>query len=198
MAAEDTRVTGRLLSLKGLKKPLARLDEHAPDAALEKIVDQIASGKVVVFASDAGTPAVSDPGARLVDLAYASGVEVDAIPGASAVTNALALSGFFAQRFAFLGFLPRKTGAQRAEFEAFRDSTYTLVIFESAERTPKMLESALAVLGDRRVAICREMTKMHQGVLRGRLSVVFAQATNLKGEVSVVIEGVRRNIAKSP
>lgn len=197
VTAEDTRAASRLLSFLGLKKTAIRIDEHAPEVALKKIIDRAKSGETIVVTSDAGTPGISDPGARLVDLAYEAGVAVDAIPGPSAVTNALALSGFFAQRYAFLGFLPRKKGGQLSEFEPFSSSTYTLVLFESGARIGRTLSAALEALGDRRAALCREMTKLHQEVIRGRLSQLAQDVPNLKGEVTVVIEGARRNLASS-
>jgi len=198
VTAEDTRIASRLLSSLGLKKATIRIDEHASDSALKRVIGRAEAGETIVVTSDAGTPGISDPGAKLVDLAYEAGVTVDAIPGPSAVTNALALSGFFAQRYAFLGFLPRKKGGQLAEFEPYASSTYSLVFFESGARVGRTLSVALEALSDRRAAICREMTKLHQEVIRGRLSELAQDVPNLKGEVTVVIEGARRNLASSP
>lgn len=190
---EDTRVSGKLLSVLGVKKPMRVLNDHTSPFQVEKLFAEVASGGTTALLTDGGTPAISDPGAQLTDMALNSGIEVDALPGASAVTTALMLSGFFAQRFAFLGFLPRKPGAIRAEFEPFADSSYTLVLFESPHRIEATLSCAAEALGARRFAACREMTKMHQEVKRGSLSnLEVCRPFVTKGEYCLVIEGKRR------
>ena len=150
----------------------------------------------MAYFSDAGTPGVSDPGPALVDLAYEAGVDVDAIPGASALLTAVMLSGFYAQKLAFLGFLARKPGAIRSELEPFAESTTTLVFFEAGNRLPKTLASALEALGERRAAVCREMTKSHQEVIRGALSELVNSGRTFKGECTVVLEGKRKTLAR--
>jgi 16S rRNA (cytidine1402-2'-O)-methyltransferase len=192
LVCEDTSVGARLLAAHGIRKSILRADEHAPRAKLASIVGDAASGKHVVYFSDAGTPGVSDPGPSLVDLAYEAGVEVDAIPGPSAALTAVMLSGFYAQKLVFLGFLARKTGAIRAEFEPYADSTTTLVFFEAPTRLAKTLGVVLEALEDRRAAICREMTKAHQEVIRGRLSELATGDRMFKGECTIVIEGRRK------
>jgi 16S rRNA (cytidine1402-2'-O)-methyltransferase len=189
---EDTRVSSKLQSHLGIKRPMKVLNDHSTEAQVERLLDEVRRHHVVLM-TDGGTPAISDPGSRLTDLAYEAGFEVDGIPGPSAVTNALMLSGFFAQRFAFLGFLPRKPGPIKQEFEPFAGSSYTLVLFESPHRVAATLTLAAEILGDRRFAACREMTKMHQEVVRGRLGNQDC-VTNLqaRGEYCIVIEGKRR------
>ncbi len=190
---EDTRVSGKLLSVLGVKKPMRVLNDHSSQFQIEKLFAEVASGGMTALLTDGGTPAISDPGSQITDLAHEAGIEVDALPGASAVTTALMLSGFFAQRFAFLGFLPRKPGAIRAEFEPFADSAYTLVLFESPHRVEVTLNLAAEALGSRRFAACREMTKLHQEVKRGSLSnLEFSKPFATKGEYCLVIEGKRR------
>lgn len=189
-------MASKLLGLKGIKKPLTRLDDRSSAKALSTLLQQVRSGANLAVVSDAGTPVVSDPGAALVDLAYSEGIEVDSVPGPSAVANALALSGFFAQRYVFLGFLPRKLGGIRAELEPYVESTLTIVLFESPFRVTKTLEAVLQILGDRRACACREMTKLHQQVERGRLSELVQRNLSTKGEYTVVIEGLRRQIAE--
>ena len=121
-------------------------------------------------------------------------MDVQAIPGPSAVTTALMLSGFFGQRFAFLGFLGRKGGAMKSEFALFAESPYTLVLFESPHRLDNCLKAAFEALGERRYAICREMTKLHEQVFRGKLPIIpDEKLVPRKGEVTIVIEGVRRS-----
>ncbi len=192
VAAEDTRVALRLLSSQGIRKPLIRYDEHAGQAALMRIIARLEEGEQLALISDAGSPIISDPGAELVQAALEHGIEVDAVPGPSAPIAALMLSGFYAQRFVFLGFLPRSAAQQKKEFERFRESTDTIVLFESPKRLSRTLLSALQALGDRRAAVCREMTKVHQEVRRGRLSELAGVQHSDKGEAAIVIEGKRR------
>ncbi len=191
--AEDSRVTGRLLQLLEIKKPLAILNDHTSPAKIDALVARISEEGQACLLTDAGTPGISDPGALLVEACAEAGLDVDALPGASAVTTALSLSGFFAQRFAFLGFLPKKPGPVAEVLKPFVDSSSTLVLFESPFRVLKTLEFCEAALGDRRVAICRELTKMHQQVWRTSLSKRPTEKdVPLKGEFTIVIEGKRR------
>lgn len=196
VCAEDTRVTSKLLSVLGIKRRMVRLDEHAAAAKVAEVVAEAANGANVVLASDAGTPLVSDPGVALVDAAYRAGVALDSVPGPSSVTNALALSGFYAQKFVFLGFLPKKQAGIRAELEPYRVSSMTIVFFDSPHRVSKTLICVQDALGDRRVAVCREMTKLHQEVRRGRLSEAATWTLPGKGEYTIVIEGYRKGVAE--
>ncbi len=191
---EDTRVSGKLLMVLSLKKPMRVLNEHTPDHKVAAYAKELSEGATVALLTDGGCPSISDPGARLVDLCAEQGIEIDSIPGASAVTNALALSGFFAQQFAFLGFPGRKPGDIRALFQPFADSTLTLVFFESPFRFMKTLEIVADTVGDRRIVICREMTKLHQQIIRGNLqNLAEMREIGQKGEFTIVIEGRRRN-----
>ena len=190
---EDTRVSAKLGSHLNLKKPMRVLNDHTSEFQVHKILADIKNGMNACLLTDGGSPSISDPGAILADLCLRSEIEVDSVPGPSAVTNALALSGFFAQRFVFLGFLPRKAGQIKGELEQFSDSALTLVLFESPHRLDTLLNSAFEVLGERRYAICREMTKMHQQVYRDFLPNVPSESSvPKKGEVTLVIEGRRR------
>lgn len=190
---EDTRVTGKLQGAIGCRKPMRVLNDHTPHDAVERYAKEIEEGAVVALLTDGGCPCVSDPGTALVDLCRSLGVEIDALPGPSAVTTALAASGFFGQRFVFLGFLGRKAGAIQSEFRPFADSPLTIVVFESPFRFSKLLESAYAALGSRRYAVCRELTKVHQQVYRDRLPSIPDESTvPRKGEFTIVIEGRRR------
>lgn len=190
---EDSRVGGRLQAHLGVKSPMRVVNDHTSEERLSEILEEISEGIKAVLTTDAGTPGVSDPGARLVDLAYDAGIEIDALPGPSAPITALALSGYFAQRFAFLGYLPRKPGAQAQVLEAFAKSPLTLILFESPFRTDKLLETLAKTLGNRRYAICREMTKLHQQVFRGRLpNRPLPKEVPAKGEFTLVVEGLRR------
>lgn len=192
-AVEDTRVSASLQRHLDIKRPMTVLNDHTPASRLEQLVEAVESGETVAVLSDAGTPAVSDPGAELVDICHTRGLAVDAAPGPSAVTTALSVSGFYAQRFAFLGFLPRKPGPMREVLAPFAESTLTLVFFESPFRVEALLKSCAATLGDRRYAVCRELTKMHQQVWRARLpELPTEKEVPKKGEFTVVVEGNRR------
>lgn len=191
VAAEDTRRTGRLLQGLGLRKKLVSLHDANEQTRAPEVLAVLREGRSVALVSDGGMPLVSDPGYRLVQLCAAEGVDVRVVPGPSAVLAALVVSGLPTDRFAFEGFPPRKRGERTARLEELRHDPRTLVFFESPLRVRVLLEDLLAVLGDRRVALCRELTKLHEEVLRGRVSQVLASTGDraLKGEVVVVIEG---------
>ena len=190
---EDTRVSGKIQSHFGLKRPMHVLNDHATPATVAKLAELVESNSTVALVTDGGSPCISDPGAMLVDLCYEKELEVDAIPGPSAVMDALVLSGFFAQRFAFLGFLPRKPGPMKSVLAPFADSTLTVVVFESPFRIQTLLESAFETLGPRRFVIARELTKLHQQIFRGRLpDIPSEKSVPRKGEFTVVIEGLRK------
>lgn len=192
---EDTRVSGKLLTHLGIKRPMRVLNDHTSPDQISRYKKELAQGVRAALLTDGGSPAISDPGAILTDLCHDSGIEVNAIPGPSAVVNALALSGFFAQRFAFLGFLGKKGGAIRSELDPFKDSPLTLVLFESPHRLESLLENAHESLGNRRYAICREMTKSHEQVFRDRLPIIPTEGlVPRKGEFTIVVEGRRRNL----
>lgn len=190
---EDSRVSGKLQSVLGIKVPMKVLNEHTSPGQVEAYAQMLANGTEAVALSDGGCPVISDPGALLVDALLESDVQIDAIPGPSAVTTALMLSGFFAQRFAFLGFLPRKKGPMAKELESFKDSPLTLVVFESPFRIEELLQVASATFGARRYCITRELTKLHQQIFRSELPIIPTESeVPRKGEFTVVIEGVRR------
>ena len=194
---EDTRISAKLAFHLAVKKTMRVAHDHSEDSQLERLLDEIETGKQAVLVTDGGAPGVSDPGARIVDLAHERGIEVDGIPGPSAVINALMLSGFFAQRFAFLGFLGRTPGDIKKELGIFRESPYTLVLFESPHRFKKLLESAAEALGDRRYAICREITKRNQQVFRSELPTIPNETdVPSKGEFTIVIEGRRKKLER--
>lgn len=196
VAAEDTRRTIKLLRYVGSGAELIRLnDSRAPAAAVDNLLDRVESGATVALVSDAGVPTVSDPGAKVVDRAYERGLRVLGVPGPSAVTLALSLSGFFAQRFVFLGFLSKRPSRMQETLAPYAESVLPIVLFERPERLRKLLEAVLESLGDRRAALCREMTKAHEEVRRGKISVLLQQELVHKGEVTVVVEGDRKGIA---
>lgn len=190
IACEDTRRTRALLT---------HLEIHAPRLVsyfggnerrrIPEILKLLREGSNVALVSDAGTPAISDPGYLLVAACVEERFSVDAVPGPSAAITALMLSGLPTDRFAFEGFLPRTLGARRKRLAQLTSDPRTLVFFESPRRVAALVKDALDVLGDRRAAIARELTKLHQEVIRGRLSEVAVRLGEVRGEVVVVIEG---------
>ncbi|HEY6567362.1 MAG TPA: 16S rRNA (cytidine(1402)-2'-O)-methyltransferase [Actinomycetota bacterium] len=193
IACEDTRRTGRLLAGLDIRKPLLSFFEGNERERVEGLVARMLAGESVALATDGGMPSVSDPGYRLVAACVEAGLDVRVVPGPSAALAALVISGLPTDRFVFEGFLPRKAGERKHRLEALRDERRTMVVFESPVRLRAMLDDALVALGDRRIAVARELTKLHEEVMRGRIAEVLAHLgdTELKGEVVVVIEGDR-------
>ncbi|MEE8277305.1 MAG: 16S rRNA (cytidine(1402)-2'-O)-methyltransferase, partial [Thermoanaerobaculia bacterium] len=169
VACEDTRRTGRLLARLGLKKRLISLHEHNERRRLPGLLKELAAGRSVALASDAGTPLLSDPGYLLVRGAVAAGVRVEAVPGPSAVLAALVASGLPPYPFTFAGFPPHRRGKRRAYYRRFAAVDHTLVFFESPHRLLASLEDAVRELGDRPAAAARELTKRYEEILRGSL-----------------------------
>jgi 16S rRNA (cytidine1402-2'-O)-methyltransferase len=190
VAAEDTRRTGRLLQALGLHKRMVSLHDANERERTEELIAALREGWSIAVVSDAGMPLISDPGYHLVRTCVAEGVEVRVVPGPSAALAALIVSGLPTHRFAFEGFAPRKPGERGRRLEQLRDDPRTTVFYESPIRVRALLGDLLAAWGDRHVAVCREMTKLHEAVVRGRLShVLGAIGEELKGEVVVVVEG---------
>ena len=188
--AEDTRVTGKLLSLYGLSAKLERYDEHGAERARPRILAALAQGKRVALVSDAGTPLVSDPGYRLVREAAQEGHPVFAIPGASALLAGLSVAGLPSDRFLFAGFPPPKSAARRTFLEELAGIRATLIFFEGGSRLAASLADMAAVLGDREAVVCRELTKLYEEVRRGTAAELVEWATaGVKGEICIVVEG---------
>lgn len=192
--AEDTRVTGKLLQAFGLHAPIGRYDEHTHAAVADKIIAAIQSGEIIALVSDAGTPAISDPGQYLVKACRAAGVAVIALPGASSVTTALSGAGLRTDQFTFLGFLSAKAKARQTALQASINRSETLVLFESPHRIEALLKDIAQVMGNARViAVARELTKKFEEYLIGPVQDVQAKMVDhdhLKGEMVVLIEGV--------
>ncbi|MGZ4150026.1 MAG: 16S rRNA (cytidine(1402)-2'-O)-methyltransferase, partial [Actinomycetota bacterium] len=193
IAAEDTRRTGRLLqAIGGVRARLVSFHDANERSRVGEVLRALADGLDVALVSDGGMPLVSDPGYRLVHEAGAAGVAVRVVPGPSAAVAALVVSGLPTDRWAFEGFLPKKAGERGRRLAALADDPRTLVLFESPLRTRTLLAELRETFGaDRRAALCRELTKLHEEVLRGTVAEL-AEALgdeDLRGEVVVVVEG---------
>jgi 16S rRNA (cytidine1402-2'-O)-methyltransferase len=188
IAAEDTRKTRRLLAAYEIKTPLTSYYEHNKLAKLDYILGCLAEGDVALV-SEAGMPGISDPGYELILAAYESAIPVIPVPGPSAVTTALAVSGLPTDRFLYIGFLPARSAARRRALEAVADEPGTLIMLEAPHRLRAALKDILETLGDRKMAAGRELTKLHEEIFRGTVSQAVAHFTVPRGEFTLVIAG---------
>lgn len=194
VCAEDTRVTGKLLAAFGIEKRLERLDEALIGERAENVVGRVLSGEVIAYCSDAGMPGVSDPGLRLVRAAREAGALVEVLPGASAVATAYVASGCTCPRFYFGGFFPRKAAEREAVLESLRSLDAALIFYESPNRIASALEAVAEAYPLREAAVCRELTKLHEEIVRAalpRLRDEFARRAeqgSIKGEIVLVID----------
>jgi len=193
VAAEDTRHTRGLLSNIGLKQTLIVYQQHNESRQTERLIDVLAEGKSVALVSDAGTPLISDPGLTLVAAALDAGIEVVGIPGPSALVTALSISGLPAERFIFEGFLPRRAAARRSHLETLRHEPRTMVFYEAVHRVVDTVADLEAIFGsDRRIALARELTKLHESLESGTLAQIAVRLGDdipLKGEFVLVVAG---------
>ncbi|MFA9469667.1 MAG: 16S rRNA (cytidine(1402)-2'-O)-methyltransferase [Deltaproteobacteria bacterium] len=191
--AEDTRHTRTLCSKHGIDTPLRSFHAHTNDDKVDLIVVELVNGAHYALVSDAGTPVVSDPGVYLVSRAADAGINVEAVPGPSAVLAALCVAGLPVRRFVFEGFLPRSGGERARALDRIAQSGITIVLFESPHRIHGTLDDLERTLGaDRRIALCRELTKMHEETIRGTVPEVRGKLSNpARGEITVVIDGRR-------
>ncbi len=196
---EDTRVTRKLFSHHGLATPLQTYHEHNGEKMRPKVIARLAKGEVIALISDAGTPLISDPGYQLISNVRHEGFDVIAVPGASSPIAALSIAGLPPDKFMFFGFLPPKTKARQKALLEVRDLCATLIVFESAHRLASLLADIHHVLGDREVAVCRELTKKFEQVKRARaenLIAYYQGAGAPKGEIVVLIKGAHGQDAK--
>ena len=193
--SEDTRKTGMLLKHFDIKKPQLSFHEYNEERVLPRVLDLLGQGKSIALVTDAGSPAVSDPGFVLVRSALQNNFPVTAIPGPTAVITALVISGLPVHSFTFRGFAPRKPGSRRHFMEVDQLSPHTLIFYESPHRLKAFLQDALTVYGNRPAALANDLTKMFELVVRGSLQecLDWAEATQLRGEFTVVISGLGKN-----
>jgi 16S rRNA (cytidine1402-2'-O)-methyltransferase len=188
IAAEDTRSTRQLLNRYDIKTPLTSYHEHNKRTKLDYLIDRLIEEDMALV-SEAGMPGLSDPGYELIIAAIEREISVVPIPGPSAVITALVVSGLPTDQFLYLGFLPRRKGERRRLLQSVVDEPRTLVAFEAPHRLRETLRDALDVLGDRKLAVCRELTKLYEEVFRGRFSHALEHFVQPKGEITLVIEG---------
>ena len=188
IAAEDTRVTRRLLAHLGIRARLVSYHQHNWQAQLPNVLQSLESGDIALVC-DAGMPGISDPGSELAAAAAEAGFPVEVVPGPSALTAALAVSGLSGDEFMFLGFLSRRRKERRLRLQSVASLDSTLVVFEAPHRVKATLQDLLEELGDRRIAVCRELTKLHEEVFRGAISEALEWAQAPRGEYVLVVQG---------
>jgi 16S rRNA (cytidine1402-2'-O)-methyltransferase len=191
IAAEDTRTTRRLLTAYDIKTPLTSYHEHSKRAKLDYLLDYLEKEDLALV-SEAGMPGLSDPGYELIVAAIEREISVVPIPGASAVITALVVSGLPTDQFVYVGFLPRRAGQRQRLLNSIADERRTLVAFETRHRLTDVLSEIEEILGNRRLCVCRELTKVHEEIFRGRVSQAREHFTEPRGEFSLVIEGKTR------
>ena len=191
IAAEDTRTTRRLLNAYNIKTPLISYHEHSKRAKLDYLLDYL-EREDLALVSEAGMPGLSDPGYELIVAAIERGISVVPIPGASAVITALVVSGLPTDQFLYVGFLPRRKGQRQRLLNSIVDEPRTIVAFETPHRLREALSDIEEILGNRRLSVCRELTKVHEEIFRGRVSQAREHFAEPRGEFSLVIEGKTR------
>ncbi|MBI2165767.1 MAG: 16S rRNA (cytidine(1402)-2'-O)-methyltransferase [Chloroflexi bacterium] len=196
IAAEDTRTARKLLSRYDIHTPLVSYHDRNKAQRIPYLLKELEE-RDVALVSEAGTPAISDPGYELLLAALKNGVSVVPIPGPSIVLTALSVSGLPTDQFTYLGFLPRRAAARRRLLASLAHSSRTLVAFEAPHRIQETLQDLLATLGDRPIAVCRELTKLHEEVFRGTVSQALAHFQQPRGEFTLVIEGARQEAEAS-
>ena len=199
IAAEDTRTARKLLNRYDIKTRLTSYFEHNKKNKMPVLLETLEEQDIALI-SEAGTPGISDPGYELIKAAIEKGFRVVALPGASAVTTAMAASGLPADQFVYLGFLPRKKGEKRRLLESVSTEPRTIICFESPYRVVDSLQAMLEKLGDRNVAVCRELTKLYEEVFRGTLSECVKHFQKPRGEFTIVIQGtgdIKKSLRKA-
>ena len=194
IAAEDTRHTLKLLNHLEISKPLVTYHRHNEDSVAPKLIEKLLEGKNIAVCTDAGTPGISDPGETVTKLAIEEGIKVIPIPGACAFVNALIASGLDTNEFSFYAFLPLNNKLRRAKFEEMVNDQKTVIFYEAPHRIKETLAEMLKTFGDRKCAIAKELTKIHESFYRGKISDViktFEDIKDVKGEFVVLVEGIK-------
>jgi 16S rRNA (cytidine1402-2'-O)-methyltransferase len=193
IAAESRSRTRKLCTHYGIKTPVTTYNAHNQHYKGRELIEKANSGLDIALVSDAGTPGLSDPGSRLIREAIQAGIPLVPVPGVSAPLTALSISGLPTDRFVFVGFLSNKQGRRRRELEGLRQEPRTMIFFESPHRLIKMLSDVFEILGDREIALAKEMTKVYEDVGRGRISRILSllKDTEIRGEYTIIVQGSR-------
>ncbi len=196
IAAEDTRNSIKLLNHFGIKTPMTSYHEYNRIEKAYELVNKIRDGQNIALITDAGTPGISDPGEDLVRICYEEGIEVPSLPGAAACVTALTLSGLPSRRFAFEAFLPKEKKERAAVLEEMKDDTRTLIVYEAPHHLIATLKELFSALGERRISVCRELTKKYETVFRTTFAeaIAFYEENGVRGECVIVIEGQSREL----
>lgn len=195
IACEDTRNSGMLLKRLDIKKPLISHHEFNQETSIPRILDALKEGKKIALISDAGYPVISDPGSRLVEKVIEEDIPVISLSGANAALNALVASGLYCGHYLFYGFLDAKSSKRKVQLESLKSFPYTMLFYEAPHRIEDTLKDMLEVLGDRKICLARELTKLYEEYLRGNISEVLEVCNTLKGEMVVVVEGAPKEEA---
>ena len=194
LLCEDTRDTGLLLKKYDIKQTLLSCHEYNEDKIVGKVIDYLEKGKNIGLVTDQGSPIISDPGYIISRAVINAGYNVISLPGATAFVPALSMSGIEPSPFLFYGFLSAKDSKQKGELKSLKDLKYTLIFYESVHRMEKTLKNMLEVLGDRNIAICREISKIHEEVCRNKISNILQFVSQMKGEFVIIVEGNKEKV----
>ena len=194
LLCEDTRDTGLLLKKYDIKQTLLSCHEYNEDKIVGKVIDYLEKGKNIGLVTDQGSPIISDPGYIISRAVINAGYNVISLPGATAFVPALSMSGIEPSPFLFYGFLSAKDSKQKGELKSLKDLKYTLIFYESVHRMEKTLKNMLEVLGDRNIAICREISKIHEEVCRDKISNILQFVSQMKGEFVIIVEGNKEKV----
>lgn len=192
--SEDTRETSKLLNKYNIKKKLVSCHEYNEEKIKNYVINELANGKNIGLVTDQGTPIISDPGYIVVREVIKNNFNVISLPGTTAFVPAITASGIKPSKFLFYGFLNAKDSKQKKELESLKSIQYTLIFYESVHRLESTLQNMLAVFGDRNICICREISKIHEEFIRGKISDLLEQVSQLKGEFVLIVEGNKETI----
>lgn len=192
IAAEDTRHTMKLLNHLKIKKTLISYYKETEKIKSDILIEKIINGKNIALVSDAGTPAISDPGEEIIKKAIENNINIIPIPGASAFVNALICSGFSTKEFIFIGFLSKNAKDKKKKLEELKNENKTLIFYESPHKIKSTLENILEILGNRKIVLARELTKIHEEFIRGRILDILEKEQELRGEFVIIVEGTEK------
>ena len=193
IAAEDTRHSLKLLNHLGISKPLISYHRHNEDIKSDILIEKLLAGENIALVTDAGTPAISDPGEEIVKQAIKNEIKIIPVPGACALINALICSGMNTREFSFYGFLPLNKKLRKNKLEEIKKETKTIIIYEAPHKIANTLKDIYEEIGDINIVLARELTKIHEEFIRGKVSEIYENCDNLKGEMIIIIEGNKEN-----